>query len=626
MGATVARDFIRRAVELADVNGVRVALYHQTRDPEIAVMPVAAKMTPDDRERLIAKAVDWLETHAGPGMPEEPPEDELRALLNMATGEEIGELEFLVRREFPAFQPFPNMVGWTNGKPELPDGFKVAVIGSGFSGIAAGVQLGLLGIPYVVIERRADPGGTWTIHRYPDVRVDTASITYEFAFEKLYQWEEYFGPGASVRQYLHHVSKKYGVFENTRFNSDLKRATFDEAKNVWTLEIETPDGVETMTANVIISASGLFANPRVPHFEGQESFAGKMLHPSRWPADTDLTGKRVAIIGNGSTGVQMLKPIARDAEQVFVFQRTPQWISPREKYGAKLEPEVRWLVDNFPGYWHWWRYSALSTLFQTHGFVLADKEWQAKGGLVNPMSDKLRETLTGYIKAETGGRQDLIDKLTPDYAPFSRRPVVDNGWYRSLCRDNVELVTDDIARFTPDGIETADGTLREVDVIVTATGFDIVKFLWPAHYVGKDGRDLHETWADGDGPRAYLSMMVPEFPNLFMSYGPNSQPVSGGTSITTLYVTWAAYAAQCIVRMIEQGKSRVEVKPEAFARFNAELDEEAKKLVLMTKEGAMDKNYYVNPEHGRLQVNSPWYGPYFQRMCTEVKWDDLEIS
>ena len=357
-------------------------------------------------------------------------------------------------------------------------------------------------------ERRSDSGGTWTIHRYPDVRVDTASITYEFAFEKLYQWSEYFGPGADVRQYLEHVSKKYGVFQNTRFNCDMKRATFDETTNVWTLEVETPDGMETLTANAIISASGLFANNRVPRFAGQDEFAGQILHPSRWPADADLTGRRVAIIGNGSTGVQLLKPIARDAEQVFVFQRTPQWISPRAKYGQKLEPEVRWLVDNFPGYWHWWRYAALATLFQTHGFVLPDRDWQEQGGKVNPMNDKLRETLTAYIKAETGGRQDLIDRLIPDYAPFSRRPVVDNGWYRALTRDNVELVTDDIERFVRDGIQTADGTLREVDTIITATGFDIVKFLWPAHYVGKGGRDLHATWSMADGPRAYLSMMV----------------------------------------------------------------------------------------------------------------------
>ncbi len=626
MVATVAREFIRRAIELADLNGVRVALFQQTGDPEIRHMPVAAKLTPEDREKLIAKAVDWLEANAGPGMPEEPPESELRELLCMATDEDLPELEFTVRREFPAFKPFPNMVDWTHGKPDLPAGFKVAIIGSGFSGIAAGVQLGLLGIPYVVLERRADPGGTWTIHRYPDVRVDTASITYEFAFEKLYNWAEYFGPGADVRQYLEHVSKKYGVYENTRFNCEMKRATFDEASNLWMLEVETPEGIETLAANAIISASGLFANNRATHFPGQESFEGQILHPSRWPADVDLRGKRVAIIGNGSTGVQILKPIAEDAAQVTVFQRTPQWISPRPGYGKKLEPEIRWLVDNFPGYWHWWRYSALATLFQTHGFVLADKAWQEKGGKVNPMSDNLRAFLTDYIRKETGGRQDLVDRLVPDYAPFSRRPVVDNGWYRALTRDNVELVTDSIARFVPNGIETADGKLREVEIVVTATGFDIVKFLWPAHYVGKGGRDLHETWNAADGPRAYLSMMVPEFPNLFISYGPNSQPVSGGTSITTLYVVWAAYAAQCIIRMLEQGKSRVEVKREAFDRFNAALDEEAKKLVLMTPEGAMEKNYYVNNEHGRLQVNSPWYGPKFQQMCTDVNWDDLEIS
>ena len=159
------------------------------------------------------------------------------------------------------------------------------------------------------------------------------------------------------------------------------------------------------------------------------------------------------------------------------------------------------------------------------------------------------------------------------------RPVVDNGWYRALTRDNVELVTDAIARFTPRGIETADGTLREVDVIVTATGFDIVKFLWPARYAGKNGRDLHDMWTAADGPRAYLGMMVPEFPNFFMIYGPNSQPLSGGTSLHSWFAVWAGYAAQCIARMVEEGKSRVEVKREAYERYNAALDAADARLV-----------------------------------------------
>ena len=624
METTVDSTFIRRAVEVADLNAVRVALYQHTGDPELAQLPTTANLDEAQRDLLISKAVSWLEQNAGPGKLAEPPEAELRTLMNMATAEEMGDLEFEARRDLPAFKEFPWTADWTDGKPQLPEGFKVAIIGSGFSGLAAAVQMERLGIPYVVLERRGEPGGTWNINRYPDVRVDTISITYEFSFEKDYQWNEYFGRGAEVRAYLDHISRKYGVHDHTLYNRNLKRATFDEGRNVWALESETPDGTETLEANVVITAVGTFANPRLPQFEGRESFEGEILHPTAWSPDIDLSGKRVGVIGNGSTGVQLLAPIAAEAEQVFVFQRTPQWISPREKYGLPIEPELHWLVENFPGYWNWARYMAIAALFQTHRFLIPDEEWKAQGGKFNPLNDKLREDLTAYIKAQTGGRADLIDKLIPDYAHFSRRPVVDNGWYKALTRDNVELVTDGITRFTPKGIETEDGTLYDVDVIVTATGFEIIKYLWPTQYTGKDGVDIHDFWSK-DGPRAYLGMMTPNFPNMFMIYGPNSQPVSGGTGLPIWYVIWAGYAAQCVVRMIEEGRSRVEVKEDAYERYNEALDVEASKLILLQEEGAPEKNYYVN-EFGRLQMNAPWYGPEFHRMCTQVDWDDIEIS
>ena len=624
METTVDSAFIRRAVELADLNAVRVALYQHTKDPEIAALPTAINLDDAQRELLIAKAAAWLEENARPGMPPEPPEDELRTLCNMATGEQMGDLEFAARRDLPAFKDFPFTTDWTDAKPTIPEGFMVAVIGSGFSGLAMGVQLQRLGIPYVVLERRPEPGGTWSVNRYPDIRVDTISITYEFSFEKDYRWTEYFGRGKEVREYLEMVSKKFGVFENTRFSRELKQATWDEDRDVWVLEVDSPDGIETIEANAIVNGVGTFANPKFPQFEGQESFTGEILHPARWPDGWNATGKRVAIIGNGSTGVQLLAPIAADADHVTVFQRTPQWISPRDKYGKAVEPEILWLIDNFPGYWNWWRYMAIAALFGTHNFLVPDEEWVKQGGKFNPLNDKMRDDLTAYIKAQTGGRQDLVDKLIPDYAPFSRRPVVDNGWYQALTRDNVELVTDAIVRLTPEGIETADGTVHAVDTIVTATGFDVMKYLWPADYIGTDGLSIHEFWSK-DGPRAYLSMMTPQFPNMFMLYGPNSQPLSGGTGLPIWYVIWSAYSAQCIVRMLEQGKSRVEVKVDAFERYNEALDEEASKLLLLQEEGAPDKNYYVN-EFGRLQVNAPWYGPEYHRMCTEVEWDDLELS
>lgn len=618
--------FIRRAVGLADLNAVRVALYQQTHDPRIAALPVAAKLDEAQRAFLIDEAAAWLERHASTALLPEPDDEELRALMTLATGREMSDLEFVARRDLPGFRDFPFSVDWEGARPPIPEGFRVAIVGSGFSGIAAAVQCTILGLPYTVIERQPEPGGTWAINRYPDIRVDTPSVTYEFSFEKGYPWSEHFGPGAEVRGYLAHISHKYGVYGNTRFGSDLQRATFDEARNLWRLEIETASGIETMEANVIITACGVFANPKLPHFPGEETFRGRIVHPSRWPAGLDLKGKRVGIIGNGSTGVQMLSVIAGQAAHVDVFQRTPQWISPREKYGAPIEPELAWLIQNFPGYQNWWRYMATAALFDIHDLQVPDPEWQAKGGDVNPANDQLRAFLTKYIETETGGRRDLIEKLVPDYAPFSRRPVVDNGWYRALTRDNVDLITSGIARLTEGGIETEDGRQLDVDILICATGFDVVQYLWPARYTGTGGRDLHETWNEGDGPRAYLGMMAPGFPNLFMLYGPNSQPLSGGTGLPAWYMVWASYAGQVMMKMIREDKARVDVKPEAFTRYNEALDVEARKMLQLTREGGVEKNYYVNREHHRLQVNAPWLSHDFHRMCTVVEWEDLSLA
>ena len=621
-------EFIRRAVELADLNAVRVALYQQTKDPELLELPMALQLDDDQRKLLVDKAAAWLEENStSEVLLPEPPEDELRELCNLATKEEMSDVDFNARRELPAFNEFPWFTRWTGEKPELPEGFHAVVVGSGFSGLAAAIQLSLLEIPYTVIERRPEPGGTWTINRYPDIRVDTISITYEYNFEKNFPWTEYFGRGPEVRAYLDHISNKYGVKENTKFAHDLKSATWDNDEHRYELVVDTPDGAVTMHANYLINAVGKFANPNVVEFPGRDSFDGLIIHPSRWPEDLDLTGKRVAIIGNGSTGVQMLQPIAEAAEQVFVFQRTPQWISPRPKYGDPIEPEIRWLLDNFPGFWHWWRYMAIAALFQTHKMLIPDPEWKGEGGHFNQMNDGLRDTLTAYIKDQVNGDQELIDKLMPEYAPFSRRPVVDNGWYKSLTRDNVELITDPISEFVPTGVETEDGTHRPVDIIVTATGFQVEKYLWPAKYIGDDGVNVHDYWSK-DGARAYLGMMVPHFPNMFMLYGPNSQPLSGGTGLPAWYVIWSSYAAQLLVEMLEQGKSQVSVTEEAYERYNEALDKEASQLLLLQDEGAPEKNYYVNTSNDqpRLQTSAPWYGPDFHRMCTEPDWNDLELD
>src|SRR5688572_13105393 len=434
MGVRVDEAFIRRAVELSDLAAVRVALYQATGDPDVEALGPVPQLSPEDREKLVSKAVDYLQHKAAGVTLAKPTEDELRHLMEMATGVVMTDQEFLARRDLPAFDERPWSAEWPEGvKEKLPEGFHVAVIGAGFSGLAAGAQFEHLGIPYTIYERRHEVGGVWSINKYPDARVDTASSTYEYNFEKNYPWSEYFAKQAEVRGYIEHVAKKFGLWEHLRFDSDLIAARWDEGEARWHLELRHPDGsVDQVTANAVVSAVGVFANPKFVSFPGADVFQGKILHPTQWSPDIDVAGKSVGVIGNGSTGVQLLAPIAREAGQVHVFQRTPQWISPRPKYGQPVEPEVRWLLDTMPGYWNWQRYTATATLFQSHDLMVPDPEWQAQGGIVSQKNDAIRDNLTAYIKAQVGDRPDLVEKLVPDYAPMTRRPVVDNGWYAAL--------------------------------------------------------------------------------------------------------------------------------------------------------------------------------------------------
>jgi 4-hydroxyacetophenone monooxygenase len=626
VGAEVDEAFIRRAVELADLAAVRVALFQATGDPELDSLTPVAQFTDEQRASLIEKAVAYLQSDAIHATLPKPSEEELRHLMEMATGIPMTDQEFFARRGLPAFDERPWCAEWPGEKPELPEGFNVAIIGAGFSGIAAGHQMEQLGIPYTIYERRHEVGGVWSINKYPDARVDTLSSTYEYNFEKNYPWTEYFAPQREVRGYIEFVAKKHGMWDHLSFNSDLKEARWDDDRSMWHLTFGRPDGTTFETdANAVVSAVGVFANPKFVDFPGAQDFGGTIVHPTQWGnGGYDAKGKTVAVIGNGSTGVQLVAPIAREAKQVYVYQRTAQWISPRPKYGQPIEPELRWILDTMPAYWNWQRYTATSALFASHELMVPDPEWQAQGGYVNQKNDALRGILSDYIKSQVGDRPDLIEKLAPDYAPMTRRPVVDNGWYAALTRDNVELVTENIVRFTPTGIETDDGTVRDVDYIITATGFEVIKFLWPAEYYGRGGVSLHDRWST-DGPRAYLSLMVPEFPNMFMLYGPNSQPVSGGTSLPSWYQIWSGYIGQALIEMIERGKSSVQVTHEAHDRYNAALDEEAAGLVLLQDANSVKKNYYVN-EYGRMQVNAPFESPYFHEMSSTPDWDDLELA
>jgi 4-hydroxyacetophenone monooxygenase len=631
------QDFIRKAVEEADLNALRVALLQATGDPEFAAIPVERidvrigagntyVIAESHRQRLIDKAVSFLSDGPEKHPLTVPTDAQLRELMEQVTGgEPISDEDFDIRRPIPAFDDYPRRANWRSTPPSLPPGFKVVIVGAGFSGLGMAVQLQRLGIPYTIYERRSELGGTWSINTYPDARVDTPSAMYEFSFEKRYPWTEHFARQNEVREFLEHIARKFGIFDKIRFNHEIKGGTFDEAASHWQLDIVDAERQHlSVTANFVVSASGLFSTPRDLSVDGVETFQGEIVHSTEWDERHSASGKSVAVVGNGSTGVQLLNRISDEATNTYVFQRTPQWITPRERYGEPMSPGDSWLRKNMPYYWNWTRYTGTLPVLNLYPFLVPDPEWRAAGGLVNQPNDALREAMTRYIVQQVDGRQDLVDKLVPSYAPFSRRLIVDNNWYRSLLKDNVELVTTPISHLTKTGIVTPDGQERPVDMIVTAIGFSVEKYVWPSDYVGRSGVALQDRWSE-DGARAYLGMMIDGFPNFFVLYGPNAQSVSGGGgTIPTQIEMWTKYVAQLIVDTIESGHAAVEVTKAAFDAYYQRLDETASKLIWLTDTGSMERNYYV--KDGRLQVNMPFHYQVWHRMLANPDLDDMALT
>ncbi|MCZ4497560.1 MAG: hypothetical protein JWQ74_113 [Marmoricola sp.] len=621
---------VEDALGQANISVLRMALYQATRDPELADMTVnkvplrggafygyiVDEKHADDIRR---KAADFLTRPLSVDQTA-PDDDELRSLMTMMTGEPLTDREFGFGREELAFDEFPREARWASEGQQIPEGFTVAIIGAGASGIAAAIQFERLGVPYVIYERQSGIGGTWHLNHYPDARVDTSSFLYQYKFVKNYPWPEYFASQKEVKKYLEHVAASFGVADKIVFDVDMERATFQDDET-WSLSLRHRDGrTETVRANVIISAAGQFSTPKRPDIPGVESFEGEFFHTTAWDDNFDPVGRQIAVIGNGSTGVQLMPKLAQSAAKVYAFQRTPQWISPMEGYRESISPQIRWLFDRMPFYWNWYCYHTQVT---TSGMQLAqeyDAAWQEAGGAISERNDGLRANLTEYIRTKVGHDEELYAKLLPDYAPLARRLVVDNGWYDALLRDNVELVTEGIDHFTPEGIRTRDGRDLALDAVAFAGGFDVSKYLFPAEYIGRDGVTMQDAWAK-DGPRAYLGMTVPDFPNLFIFYGPNSQPRSG--AFLSWVEIWSRYAAQGVVHLIESGHRSMSVRREVFEDYNERLDEETKQLI-WEREGPSERNYYIN-EHGRQSVNWPWRNEHYFEFVAQIDPEDFDV-
>lgn len=625
------RDYIKLAVGTADVNALRLALYQQTADPELAAMKVSSELRQgnpfkytnvekEHHDRIREKAVEYLSGDIGE--PVIPSREEANDLMDLFCGRTLSEAEKGYAFGDLAFDETERFPTWKNKPPqEELDKINVTIIGAGFSGLLAGIQMDRLGINYRIIERQSGLGGTWWLNDYLEARVDVTSFLYQYKFELGYPWKNFFATQGELQEYIDYIVDKYNLRDKISLDTKIQSANWSEDDQKWHFELEGSDGkTETISSNFCISASGQFSTPQMPQIDGIEDFKGAMFHSTEWDHDYDIEGKRVAIIGTGSTGSQMTRGIAEKASALAVYQRTPNWIMKMPGYRDKVPEHLHWLMDNMPGYRNWFVFSEHISQLRMDGINEVDKEWVANGGLFNERNDQLREILKRYIYKSVGEDQKLYEKLVPDYAPLARRPVVDNDWYKTLTLDHVDLVAGPINHFTETGIVAADGTEKDFDLVVLCAGFQVERFLWPVDYIGRDGANLDDLWKV-DGPRAYQTSMLPGFPNFAMIYGPNSGLVAGS------YHSWielfTKYFCEVITHTIETGASSFELKREAYDAFNDELDQRSSTWVYQIENGG--GGYYMN-KYGRSSVRLPWKVPEFYEKIKEPRFEDYKIA
>jgi len=541
---------------------------------------------------------------AGTPLPPQPSFETVRKMMDFVAGAEIPEhyAPFLME-ELQMSGVDPKQPHWSSQKlkaaaSKLP----VVVIGAGMSGLLAGIRLQQAGIPFTIVEKNADVGGTWFENSYPDCRVDNPSHLYSYSFEPNHEWPNHFSPQPVLLAYFKNVAKKHGLRAHIRFETQVEEAAFDEANSVWRVRVRDKDGkTETLTAKAVISAVGQLNQPRLPDIPGRDDFKGPAFHSARWRHDVDLKGKRVAVVGAGASAFQFVPEVAKVAAQLTVFQRTPPWLAPTPDYHEPTSAAEKWLIEHMPFYGKWYRFWLFWMLTDgVYEAVKSDPSWDGGPGAVSAANDMMRQMLSAAIGMQTQDRPELLAQLIPEYPIGGKRMLRDDGlWIAALKRPNVELVTSPITQVTADGIVTKDGAAREFDVIIYGTGFTASQFLKTYKIKGRGGRELHEVWA-GDA-RAYLGMTTPGFPNFFMIYGPNTNIVVNG-SIIFFSECSVRYILGCLKLMAEHGAETLEVRQDIHDAFNIKVDAANAGMAW----GAPQVTSWYKNELGRVSQNWPF--------------------
>ncbi|MDO9408116.1 NAD(P)/FAD-dependent oxidoreductase [Patulibacter sp.] len=458
---------------------------------------------------------------------------------------------------------------------------RVAIVGTGFSGIGAAVALRRAGHDRIALfERGDDVGGVWARNTYPGAACDVPSYVYSFSFAQRRDWSRPCSPQSEVHAYLRRVAHDHGVLDDVHLDTEIVDATWDEQTCEWTLR--AADGRE-FVADVLVPACGQLTRPAVPDVPGAERFGGPVFHSAEWDHDVDLAGRRVAVVGTGASAVQFVPPVAEAAAHVDVYQRSAPYLLPRSN--TPYPRVVREVVERVPG---------VQTVRREGGRLLL--EGLIAGFTVAPPARAALEAASRAFMRLQVPDPELRARTRPDYPLGCKRMLFSSAYLPALGRDDVELVTDEIDHVTERGIVTADGRQRPADVLVWGTGFR-TRFVAPMRIRGRGGRDLADVW--GDAPRAHHGITVASFPNMFLLYGPNTN--LGVGSVVEMIEAQAGYLVDALARLDAAGADAMDVEPTVMAVSDARVQERLHGSIWTRCDS------WYRTEGGRVSTNWPGF-------------------
>ncbi len=484
---------------------------------------------------------------------------------------------------------------------------RIAIIGAGLGGLIAAIKLQEAGHTDIRIYDRNDKvGGTWAENQYPGSQCDVPILLYQLSFAPSFMWSRLFATAPEIQRYCEEITDRYGLRDKIHLSEPVNAARWNGSSKTW--QLETAKG-EKWEADVLIGALGQLNRPQWPDIPGRDSFAGATMHSARWDHRVDFTGKRVAVVGSAASAVQIVPELAKKVAHLSVFQRTPNWLLPRND--RPVPPEEMMLMATDMA-------KAMEINDTTRRLIYENADhffWQVFQWTAPGRAAYTKISLN-HLEAQVED-PELREKLTPQYPIGCKRVLFCDDYYPALQKPNVELVTDGIEQIVPQGIVTGAGRLRKFDIIVYATGFETTEWKWSVDIAGVNGVHLNQVWAEA--PEAYLGIGVAGFPNLFVMYGPNTN--LGHNSITFMLERQAEYVVKALQALDGAGAQAMAPSQQAQAGFNEQLQKDLANTVWADPTAI---NWYRNAQ-GRITQNWSSHTRDYAAATANVKLEDFDL-